>query len=57
MKQIKIDLGKLLLRIAIGSLFLLHGIHKIYTVLVELKVPWQKMDLLKCCGSDVLLVK
>jgi len=29
MKQIKIDLGKLLLRIAIGSLFLLHGIHKI----------------------------
>jgi len=29
MKQIKIDLGKLLLRIAIGGLFLLHGIHKI----------------------------
>jgi len=27
-KQIKIDLGKLLLRIAVGSLFLLHGIHK-----------------------------
>jgi len=28
MKQIKIDLGKLLLRIAIGSMLLLHGIHK-----------------------------
>jgi len=28
MKQIKIDLGKLLLRIGIGSLLLLHGIHK-----------------------------
>jgi len=28
MKQIKIDLGKLLLRIAIGGLLLLHGIHK-----------------------------
>jgi len=28
MKQIKIDFGKLLLRLVIGSLFLLHGIHK-----------------------------